>query len=281
MIFASGDNIAISDQTKKGDWSGVIFQGNEGQVYGTSITPTEDFTILEGKTLTVETGKTLVIQEGVTLTISEGATVTNNGAIDIYGDGTLTGNGTMTGNKENYKVTDVSLDKTSLDLEVGDSETLTATITPSDATNQKVTWTSSNTNVATVDENGKVTAVGAGTATITATAADGSGEFATCEVTVTQISVTGVTLDQTSLTLTEGETGTLTATVEPSNATDKSVTWTTSDESVATVANGVVTAVGAGTATITVKTQDGGFTDTCEVTVERPYVPPRQPQLPH
>ena len=118
--------------------------------------------------------------------------------------------------------------------------------------------------------------MGAGTATITATAADGSEKYDTCTVTVTQ-PVTGVTLDQTSLTLTEGETGTLTATVQPENATNKNVTWESSDTSVATVANGVVTAVGAGTATITVKTQDGNFTATCTVTVERPYVPPANP----
>ena len=128
-----------------------------------------------------------------------------------------------------------------------------------------------------VDTSGKVTAVGAGTATITATAVDGSEKYDTCTVTVTKTSVTGVTLDQTSLTLTEGDSETLTATVEPSNATNKNVTWSSSDPNVATVENGVVTAVGAGTATITVTTEDGGKTATCTVTVERPYVPPANP----
>ena len=98
----------------------------------------------------------------------------------------------------------------------------------------------------------------------------------TCKVKVTQ-SVTGVTLDKDSLTLTEGETATLAATVEPEEAINKTVTWSTSDESVATVdANGTVTAVSAGTATITVTTEDGGFTASCEVTVERPS-PPANP----
>ncbi len=279
VIFAQGGQgaVAISDTSGQKGWQGVIFQGAAGQVYGSNITPTEDFTIEADKTLTIKKGQTLTIPEGVTLTISEGATVTNegtitnNGTIDVYG--TLTGN-QVTGGTVNYKVTDVSLDKESLTLEVGGSEPLKATVEPDNATNKKVTWSTSAPNVATV-ENGVVTAVGAGTATITATAADGSGKSDTCTVTVTQTPVTGVTLDQTSLTLTEGETGNLIATVQPENATNKNVTWESSDTSVATVdENGVVTAVGAGTATITVKTQDGDFTATCTVTVERPYTPP-------
>ena len=173
-------------------------------------------------------------------------------------------------------VTGVSLDKATLELYTGDTATLTATVEPDNADNKDVTWKSNNESVATVDTSGKVTAVGAGTATITATAADGSEKYDTCTVTVTQ-PVTGVTLDKPSMTLTEGDSETLTATVEPSNATNKNVTWSSSDPSVATVANGVVTAVGAGTATITVTTEDGGKTAICTVTVERPYVPPANP----
>ena len=163
-------------------------------------------------------------------------------------------------------------------LDVGKSDTLTATVEPEKATNKNVTWESSNTSVATVDNGGKVTAVAPGTATITATAADGSGEKATCSVTVhaAAVSVTGVSLNKTELTLTEGNSETLTATVEPDNATNQNVTWSSSDGAVATVdANGNVTAVGEGNTTITATAADGsGKSATCAVTVEKPYAPP-------
>lgn len=158
-------------------------------------------------------------------------------------------------------VTSVTLNKSTLDLTKGSSETLVATVTPDNATDRAVSWSSSNTSVATVDRNGKVTAVGGGNATITARA--GSKE-ATCEVAVT-VPVTSVILDRTSVTLAEGQTTTLVATVNPSDATDKTVTWSSSDAAVATVDNGQVTALSNGTATITVTA--GGKTATCTVSV--------------
>ena len=166
-------------------------------------------------------------------------------------------------------VTGVSLNKTSLSLVEGGSESLTATISPDNATNKAVSWKSSDTGVATVDGSGKVTAVKAGSTTITVTTTDG-GKTATCSVTVSSktVSVTGVKLDNGKLELKAGETAQLTATVEPSDASDKSLEWTSSDAKVATVdASGKVTAVGVGSATITVKTKDGGKTATCAVTV--------------
>ena len=318
---------------------------------------------------------------------------------------------------EPVSVSGVSLNKTSLTLEAGETAALTATVTPANAANKSVTWSSSDTTVATVAD-GVVTAVAAGTATITVTTADG-GKTATCTVTVTAatektayqlvnapqsggeylivssnsagsayalknpggtsggasmgstavtigsdgtvktadtgvvwiftangegfnltngndylegasgqikifnpqkyperywtysenqlkhvggtntyilyysngfasatssnenkiylfekvnestepVSVSGVSLNKTSLTLEAGETAALTATVTPANAANKSVTWSSSDTTVATVADGVVTAVAAGTATITVTTADGGKTATCTVTV--------------
>ena len=158
-------------------------------------------------------------------------------------------------------VTSVTLDKVSASLKAGETVTLTATVNPSDATDKTVTWSTSDAAVAMVS-NGVVTAVKVGVATITAKAGD---KTATCAITVVPTPVTSVTLDQTAASLKIGETVTLTATVNPDDATDKTVTWSTSDESIATVVNGVVTAMNVGTATITAKA--GDITATCVVTV--------------
>ena len=158
----------------------------------------------------------------------------------------------------------------SAEVGIGSTTTLTATYTPADANvHTDINWTSSNNNVATVDANGKVTGVSAGTATITATLKDEgyTSIYAECAVTVKAIAVTGVSLDKTSVNLSINGQTTLTETVSPSNATNKSVTWTSSNNNVATVSNGVVTAVGTGTATITVKTVDGNKSATCSVNV--------------
>ena len=170
-------------------------------------------------------------------------------------------------------VTGVTLDQPTLSLEEGQSAQLTATIAPSDATNQKYSWTSSDEAVATVAD-GLVTAVKAGSATITVTTEDGNFT-ATCEVTVTAkpggdpgtVSVTGISLDQTTLSLEEGQSAQLKATITPADATNQKCSWKSSDESVAKVADGLVTAVKAGSATIVVITEDGNFTAACEVTV--------------
>jgi len=164
-------------------------------------------------------------------------------------------------------VTGITLAPAALTLNVGATGTLTSTITPADATNQKVSWTTSDATKATV-ANGVVTAVATGSATITVTTDDG-GFTATCAVTVSPTTaVTGVTLNKTAATLKVGDTETLTATVEPADATNKAISWSSSDNAVATVNNGVVSAVGAGTATITVTTTDGGKTAACAVTVQ-------------
>ena len=172
-------------------------------------------------------------------------------------------------------VTDVTLDRTELTLTEGETETLTATVKPDNADNRKVKWSSDKTDVATVDGAGKVTAVKAGEAVITVTTEDG-GKTATCKVTVKAkaVNVTDVTLDRTELTLTEGETETLTATVKPDNADNKKVKWSSDKTDVATVGgDGRVTAVKAGEAVVTVTTEDGGKTATCKVTVKAKAVP--------
>ena len=135
---------------------------------------------------------------------------------------------------------------------------------PRDATNQFVMWSSSDTSVATVDNDGTVTAIGEGSATITA---DASGKTATCEVTVT-VPVSSVSLSQSSLALIKGESATLTATVNPSDATNKTVTWSSSNIYVARVTNGLVEAVAGGSAVITARA--GGEQATCSVTVTVP-----------
>lgn len=147
---------------------------------------------------------------------------------------------------------------------------LKATITPSNAS-QEVTWSSSKPAVATVNANGLVTGVAAGTAEITATSKDDPSFKDVCTVTVNNIPVSSVELDKTTLSLTEGETYTLKATVKPDDAADKTPTWTSSNTAVATVSSeGVVTAVKAGTATITAKC--GEKTATCTVTVQAKFV---------
>ena len=171
-------------------------------------------------------------------------------------------------------VSGITLNKTALNLTIGASESLVATISPSNATNKDVEWTSSNTNVATVDTTGKVTGVSAGSATITVKTKDGA-KIATCNVTVKNsvIPVTGVTLNKTALSLVTGTSESLVATISPSNATNKDVEWTSSNTNVATVdTTGKVTGVSAGSATITVKTKDGSKVATCNVTVKNPVI---------
>lgn len=171
-------------------------------------------------------------------------------------------------------VTGVTLDRSSITLQLNNgtiSEKLTATVEPEDADEQSISWTSSNSNVATVSE-GVVTAVSVGTATITVTTLDGNYS-ASCEVTVEigTIYVTGITLDQSDINLIPGESARLTATVSPSDATDMSVIWSSANENVATVDNtGNVTAVGKGETVITATTTDKGFSATCDVTVTIP-----------
>ena len=175
------------------------------------------------------------------------------------------------------KVTKITLNKTTASVGKGKAMQLTATVTPTNATNKAVTWKSSNTKIATVSSTGKVTAKSAGTVTITCTAKDGSGKKATCKVTVTEpkppvkptVKVTKLTLNKKTATLSPKETLTLRATVTPTNATNKAVTWKSSNTKIATVSStGKVTAKAAGTVTITCTAKDGsGKKATCRITV--------------
>ena len=169
-------------------------------------------------------------------------------------------------------VTGISLNQLSISIIKGKTYQLSASIQPSGASNRNVTWSSSNSNIATVSSSGKVSAKAAGTATITVTTKDGS-KTAKCTVTVKNepIKVTGVSLNRSQITLFAGKSENLTAAVKPSNAANKGITWQSSNTNVATVdSGGRITARAEGTATITVKTNDNGKTAKCTVTV-KPY----------
>ena len=164
--------------------------------------------------------------------------------------------------KSEVGVASVTLSQNSLIMRVGQTSSIRANVKPDDATDKTVAWTSSNTGVATVAD-GVITALKVGSATITAKAGDKS---ATCAVTVEATPVSDVTVDPTQITLKVGQTATLSATVSPDNATDKTVVWTSSNTEVATVADGAITALKVGSATITAKAGDKSAT--CAVMVE-------------
>jgi formylglycine-generating enzyme required for sulfatase activity len=159
----------------------------------------------------------------------------------------------------------VTLDRKTLVLTVGDEETLKATVTPDDAADKTVTWSSSAPEVASV-AGGVVTAVSKGTATITVSTVNGKTDACAVTVADAPVPAAGVTLDRKTLSLVVGDEETLTATIDPGDATDKTLTWTSSAPEVAAVEAGTVTAVSKGTATVTVSTANGR-TDACEVTV--------------
>lgn len=161
------------------------------------------------------------------------------------------------------EVSSVSLNTATIEMVEGETFSLVATVLPKDAEYDGVTWASSNASVASVNS-GTVTALKEGTATITASA---GGKSATCSVKVSAkiIAVTSISLDKASLSIQVGDTETLTATIQPDNATDKTMTWSSSDESVAKVADGKVTALNAGQAKVT--TTVGNITTSCDVVV--------------
>lgn len=167
----------------------------------------------------------------------------------------------------NVNVSSLILSDTSITLKKGDSKKLSVAISPDDATNKSVTWSSGDTNIATVDDMGTITAVNGGSTVITVTSIYGK-IAATCSVNVT-VAVQSVSLDKSELTLIKGQTATLNATIVPSDATTKDVSWASSNISAVTVDNGSIKAVGVGTATISVTTSDGSKVASCTVTVEK------------
>ncbi len=252
--IASGTN---EDKAVTTDGTGIVFDNGTGTVYG-NVTLQEN----------------LEIGEDESLTLSTGASLDANGNNVIVDGGTLDSTlATSLGDSVKYTPTIT----TASPLSNGTVGTYYKQTLAADGT-MPVTWSVSNgtlpaglsLNANTGEISGTPTAQGANTFTVTATNAYGS-DSRQLAITITipaTIPVTGVTLDKSSLTLAEGGTAQLTATVKPGNASNKAVTWESGDTSVATVdTNGKVTAVGAGTATITATTQDGGKTATCVVTV--------------
>ena len=204
------------------------------------------------------------------------ATVNSSGVVTAVGNGTATITATTTDGTNISKtcsvtvktpVTGVTVSPTSLSLNVGGTYTLAKTITPSDASNQNVVWSTDNTAVAIVDSSGKVTAVSRGTCNITCTSSENSSYKSTCSVTVNQ-QATGITISPTSVELLVGQTASVSASVTPSNANNQNYTLSSSNTGIATVNNGIITAVAIGSCTITATSSDGGHKANCSVTVK-------------
>lgn len=177
----------------------------------------------------------------------------------------------MTAFAATKKVTKIALNKTTATLYTNQKLTLTAKVSPSNASNKKVTWSTSSKSIATVSSKGVVTPKKAGTVTITAKAADGSGKKASCKVTVKKfVKISSLKISATTKSINVGSSAKLSVTVSPSNATTKTLKWTSSNTKVATVdSKGSVKGVKAGTATITAAATDGsGKKVTCKVTVK-------------
>ena len=254
IINGSPDSFQIGADGESG---GIVFNGKSGTVYG-NVTLQDDLEIKSGESLTV--GK------DATLTVPEGTTLTNNGTVTTEEGGTLTGNITNAPPKINTE----GLSEGTVNTEY--NQTLAAD-------NNPTSWSVTNgalPNGLTL-ENGTIsgTPTAAGTSTFTVKANNNYGsDSKSLSITIgaqTNVPVTGVTLNKSETTLTVGGTDTLTATITPDTATNKTVTWTSSNPNVATVDNGVVRAVGNGSAVITAKA--GEHEDTCTVYVT-PYIPP-------
>ena len=169
-------------------------------------------------------------------------------------------------------VSSIALSPTSVTLNPNGTYKFNVTVSPSNATNKGVTWSSSNTTVVSVDQNGNIKALKKGTAKIRVTAQDGSGKYAEASVTVesskpTNILVTGVSLNASTVKMYVGQSYQLIHTIKPSNATNKGVTWSSSNTNVVSVSNGKIVGKSSGKARITVTTNDGRYSAYTDVTV--------------
>ena len=202
------------------------------------------------------------VENGIVTAISEGS------AIITASINSISSTCKVTVSSSYVSVTGITLNKSSMNILVGSTEMLTKTISPSTATNQDVTWKSSDQDIATVSSDGLITAKKVGTTIITVTT--NNGYKTTCRVTVVDtIALKEISLNKKTLIIKEKEIETLKVNFNPSTATNKKVTWKSSNTSVATVnSSGKVTGIAPGSATITVVSNDGGFVATTKVTVE-------------
>ena len=255
--------------------------GNIKAECSVTVSPIDVTSIRLNKTsVMLHTGETVELTATVSPDNATDKTVTwssSNTRIATVTDGEVTalavGSTTITAQCGNVKaecsvtvnpinVTSIRLNRTSVTLSTGETIELTATVSPDNATNKTVTWSSSNTSTATVTD-GKVTALAVGSTTIIAQCGNVKAE---CSVTVSPINVTSIRLNRTSVSLSAGDIIELTATVSPDNATNKTVTWISSNTSIATVTDSKVTAVNIGSATITAKSNNG-LSATCHISV--------------
>ena len=233
-----------------------------GDGYTLKATITPNNTTSKNITWTSSNTSVATVSRGIIIALKEGTTTitasTNNGK---------TATAKVTVSKKVIEPYSVAIDKKEATINVGGKTTLIATITPYNATNKTITWSSSDNSIATVN-NGVVTGIKAGTVNITAKTSN--GKTATTKVTVSKeaINVTSITLNTTSIKLNANSTYTLKVTYSPTNATNQSVTWSSSNTSVATVSNGTVKGIKGGNATITAKTSNG-VTATCTVEVSK------------
>lgn len=225
----------------------------------------------KGKVVGVGVGSAVI-----TVTTQDGnktamANVTVKRASSSSSSGSSSSGGSSSGSSSKYKkVTKISINSDDFTVKVGNTKSLTYTISPSNATNKKVSWDTNNPSVAKVSSTGKVTGVGAGTAYITIKSVDGVSDKVKVVVTKRNpIKATKITLSPSSLTLNVGAKKTVTATVSPSNASIKTITWLSHNTNIAKVdSKGNVTGVGAGSTKISAYTTDGNVTASMNVTVK-------------
>ena len=269
--------------TGESDDEEYVLEGESGSIF--VDVPVQNVSLVQDS-FTLEKGTTDNIEidyspSDTTTAKNYSFTSNNNDIVTVDEDGVMSavGNGSTTIDVEAFgetfevdvtvetSINKVTLDETNIEMAKGEEKTISATVEPSDTTMSKeLTWESSNPDVVTVDENGKIEAISGGRATITATSVNGVS--ASLNV-VVNVPITNATINKESLTMNKGDEEQLEVTIEPSDATDQKITWTTDDDEVATVdENGKVTAVGAGETTITAKV--GSFTLTTDVEVVVP-----------
>jgi len=253
-----------TDISATGSSGGIVFDDKNGTVYG-KVELQEDLEIGEGESLTIGKDASLTVPSGTTLTNNGTVTTTDGGS--LTNQGTINNSGTLPDSIEGSQPPKITTTSLLPGGTVGTAYNQTL-LASGDAT---ITWSSSDLpNWLTLNSDGTIsgtpTAAGASTFTVTATNDSGS-DSEEYTLTIKAVSVTDVSLDKDTLSLYIGGSETLTAIITPDNASNKSLTWSSDNQNVATVENGKVTAKAAGTATITVTTEDGSKTATCQVTV--------------